>query len=379
MGDNWIALAEDTRDHLERVALDADASGDYGQARDILQQSGLLALRVPVSAGGPGGSQFDAIEVCRILGAADPGVAQLLQPHYGFTDATVMLGSAEARERVYADVLAGRRLANAASERGGRHSADFSTRFVRQQDDSYRVSGTKFYATGSVDAGWLTVMGTDQDDAVVMAYLPIDSAGLTIIDDWNGLGQKGSASGTAVLDDVALQADQLFAWSEQTRPKAWAEAGRLVHAAIDIGIAEGALRYGVDSVAATNRVPFELAQYATLADDPVLRYLVGRTAAQVQAVAALERETARTLDQAQASPGDTHMPELRAQLAATKALAVEVANQASSDMFSWTGARTAAEPLRADRFWRNARTHTLHDPVRQRYMDLGNAVLNWPQ
>ncbi|MCS4276561.1 alkylation response protein AidB-like acyl-CoA dehydrogenase [Mycetocola sp. BIGb0189] len=374
----FIALAEATRDALANIALDGDESGEYAAAREILENSGLLALRIPAALGGPGASQVEITEVFRILAQADPGIAQLLQPHYGFTDAVVMLGSDEARERLYADIRAGKRIANAAAERGGRHAADFSTVFTRQEDGSYLASGQKFYATGSLGAAWITVMAVDGEGSVIMSFIPTDAPGLEIIDDWSGMGQRGSGSGTLRLSEVAVPADFVFAWSPATRPTAWAEAGRLAHAAIDVGIAEGALRYGVASVRASNRVPFELAQYASLVEDPILRFQVGKESAAVRAVAALLRETAAVIDRAEATPDapESLLTEVREGLLATKALSADVSNRVATELFSWTGARTADRSLRADRFWRNARTHTLHDPVRLRYADLGQIELN---
>lgn len=388
------AVAERTRDALESTTVDSEAANDYAAARGILESSGLTAIRVPASAGGTGANQTETLAAVRILAQADPGIAQLLQPQFAFTDAIAALPE-HARGTLYAAVLDGARFGNAASERGGRHSADFRSTLHRE-GERYLLRGRKYYATGSVGASWLTVIAANADGAQALAYLPANADGVRIIDDWNGLGQRGSGSGSAVFDEVEVDpAYVIDPWDADHRPIAWHETGRFVHAAIDVGIAQGALRYGLASVLRDpDRIPFEL-PYSSLLEDPTLRTLIGRLSARTRAVAALLRESTALLDRVQslsdpaqnaarrsaldgAWHGELHgelQGELAEALSATKALSADLALEASSAVFEWTGARQAAASLRADRFWRNARTHTLHDPVRLRYEELGSAEL----
>ncbi len=364
-----IPRAVELSQTLEALAVTTDRTSDYQQARDALHQSGLLALRVPREVGGEGGSQAQAIAVARILARADAGIAQLLQPHYGFTDTIALLASARARQILWQDVLNGERIANAASERGGKHSADFATTLVRQ-GDNILINGRKYYATGATGARWITVIGRNEQGGQVLAWVRTDAPGVTIDDDWNGLGQRGSASGSLILDNVSVPADYVLeTWDAAHRGIAWHESGRLIHAAIDLGIAEGALAWGAQTVARDTRIPFE-SPWPTLAEDPLLHYQIGQLSARTRSVAALLTETAVLLDDVQG--GNTaRFAELQASLAASKALAAEVSLAVSSEVFSWSGARAADRALRLDRYWRNARTHTLHDPVRLRYQELG--------
>ncbi|QGY32601.1 acyl-CoA dehydrogenase family protein [Pantoea cypripedii] len=357
---------------LEARACAADQQRDYAEAQRALEHSGLLSLRVPAQAGGVFISQSEAIDITRRVAQADPGVAQLLQPHYGFTD-TIELLPVATQAILYRDVLRGVRIASAASERGGKHSADFATTLLRQ-GDGYVIQGTKYYATGSVGAGWITVIGRNELGGQALAWVRADAQGLKVIDDWNGMGQRGSSSGTVMLDNVVVPADYVVpVWDIGHRALAWHESGRLIHAAIDLGIAEGALGWGLRQVASDTRIPFE-SPYATLASDPVLQYQIGTLSAQILAAGALLDNTAQLLDRVQTMHPDDYLL-LQSQLAAIKALAAEVSLQTSSDVFSWSGARAADRKLRVDRYWRNARTHTLHDPVRLRYQELGQQLL----
>lgn len=363
---------------LDKLAISADINNDYQHAREALKHSGLLALRVPKFAGGYGGSQAQAIAVSRIIAQADAGVAQLLQPHYGFTDIIAFLPSEKAREILYQDILKGERIANAASERDGKHAADFSTT-LSYEGDHYRLHGRKYYATGSLGARWITVLAKAEHGGHALAFIRIDAPGVTLLDDWNGLGQRGSSSGSLILENVKVAADYIIpVWDTHHRNIAWPESGRLIHAAIDVGIAEGIAALGAKTVATDQRIPFE-SSHSSLAEDPVLQYQIGVLSARILAVKALLENTALLLDDIQindsAPDKSAQLTLLHAQLSSTKALAAEISLTASSDVFSWTGARAADRNLFLDRYWRNARTHTLHDPVRLRYQELGRSQI----
>lgn len=373
-----LAAAYALKAELDTLAVTADLHSDYQQARAALRRSGLLALRVPQAAGGPGGCQAQVIAVSRILAQADAGIAQLLQPHYGFTDSISFLPSAAAQQILYQDVLNGERIANAASESGGKHAADFITTLL-PEGDHYRLHGRKYYATGSIDARWITVLAKAEHGGFALAYLRTDTPGVTLLDDWNGLGQRGSSSGSLLLENVQVSADYVIPlWDADHRNVAWPQSGRLIHAAVDVGIAEGIAAWGAQTVASDKRVPFELT-YASLAEDPVLQYQIGVLSARILAVKALLENTALLLDDIQlnhpAPDENAKLALLQAQLSATKALSADISLAASSDVFSWSGARAADRRLRLDRYWRNARTHTLHDPVRLRYQELGRSQI----
>ena len=63
-------------------------------------------------------------------------------------------------------------------------------------------------------------------------------------------------------------------------------------------------------------------------------------------------------------------------VAEAKILSTEVAILATNKLFELGGTRSVLERYNLDRHWRNARVHTLHDPVRWKYNILGNFYLN---
>ncbi|TCN58452.1 acyl-CoA dehydrogenase-like protein [Rhodococcus sp. SMB37] len=184
-----------------------------------------------------------------LLAAADPSIAQIPQSHFTFLEALRTQGSAEQCRFFYGKVLGGTLLANAQSERGP-HPINVDTTVLRRRGDDYILSGRKFYSTGALFADVIVVRASLSDDSdtpdagtpKVIAFVPRGTDGLTIVDDWDGMGQRTTASGTVVLDDIAVPASSVVPYSPLfSGPTTYGAQAQLVHAAIDVGIATGAL------------------------------------------------------------------------------------------------------------------------------------------
>jgi alkylation response protein AidB-like acyl-CoA dehydrogenase len=63
-------------------------------------------------------------------------------------------------------------------------------------------------------------------------------------------------------------------------------------------------------------------------------------------------------------------------VAEARVLTTEASLAAGSKLFELAGTQSTLDPLNLDRHWRNARTHTLHDPVRWKLHAVGNYYLN---
>ena len=279
---------------------------------DDLSAAGVLAVTVPASHGGAGGGASAAFEITRILATADPNVAHIPQSHFVYLRLAELAGSAELKKVLFAEVLAGKRIANAQSERGGKTITDISTRLVRDGDE-FSVTGEKFYSTGSLLADWLAVLARDEHGVDHIAFLPAHSPGVTILDDWNGFGQRTTASGTIVFDDVRVAARHVAPRTDAvTGPYGYGAFAQGLHAAIDTGLARGALTEAAAFVRTSSRPWFE-AGVERAEEDPLLVQRFGELG----------------------------------------------------------GTRSADDRLNLHRHWRNARTHTLHDPIRWKLQHLG--------
>ncbi|MFF4021332.1 SfnB family sulfur acquisition oxidoreductase [Nocardia elegans] len=359
---------------------------------DQLSASGLLAVTVPAEFGGADLAPAQVAEVFRLLAAADPNIAQIPHSHFVYLNLLRLAGTRAQRERYFGRVLAGARIANAQSERSSATIAEIGTT-LRPAEGGLRIDGTKFYCTGSLFADLLAVLTrlddpdgrSGLDPGEYIAFLPADTTGVTIVDDWNGIGQRTTGSGTVTLEAVRVTGDQLIPRAAAVRaPTGYGAFAQLLHVAIDVGIARGALDAAAEFVRTESRPWFE-AGVDRASEDPLVIQRIGELAVTVAAAEATFEVAGRAVDHvvAQTNSGQLDTDTATA-LAAEASIAVatakitsdRAANEVSAALFEVSGTRSAAADLGLDRFWRNARTHTLHDPVRWKYQHIGRAVLN---
>jgi SfnB family sulfur acquisition oxidoreductase len=377
-------------DEAEALAVAAELAGEFraGAARrdaerllpraelDRLSASGLLGVTVPRSHGGADVSARTLAEVFRLLATADASLAQIPQNHYVYVNVLRRQGSPEQREFFFAEVLAGRRFGNAQSEAGSKHVQDIRTALTPRGDGSYLLTGEKHYSTGALFADWIPVLARAEEDALHVAYVERNAAGVTVVDDWNGMGQRTTASGTVRLADVVVAADRVVPHHLTFRgPQLHGATAQLLHAAIDAGIASGALAEAAVFVRTKSR-PWSESGYETAAEDPLLIQRFGELALQVRASDALLVAAATAVDAAGADLTDDTAAEASIAVAAAKVHAAATAVDTASALFEVAGTRSALDSLGLHRYWRDARTHTLHDPARWKIQHIGRYVLN---
>lgn len=338
---------------------------------DAFDQTGLNGILVPAVLGGAGASLATVGEVMRILAVADASVAQSVQPHFVVLKAILLCGTPE-QQAFFADaVLRGQRMGNALSERGTRTSMDFKTRIARAPDGTLRLNGRKFYCTGSLSAAWVPVYALDEAHRLVIAYLERDTPGLELVDDWTGMGQRGTASGTLTATDVVVAEDRVLPLYEVINgAQIWNAFARYLHAAIDVGLAESALTEASRFVRERSRPWFE-AGVERAAEEPLVIQAFGRLAAEVSAAAALLRRAGRFLDDAQSALEQSSATRAAAAVAEAKAFAGDIAVQAADELFALAGTSATDERHNLSRLWRDARTHSIHDPNRWSYHSAG--------
>lgn len=272
-------------------------------------------------------------------------------------------------------MLAGRRFGNAQSEAGTRHVQDIRTRLT-PEGDGYVLDGVKHYSTGALFAHWIPVLARAEDDKLHVAYVPRDAPGLTVIDDWDGMGQRVTASGSVRLEHVRVPRNRVVPHHLTfTGPQLYGALAQLLHAAIDVGIAGGALDEAARFVRTKSRPWFE-SEYETAAQEPLLIQRFGELGIEVRAAEALLREAASQIDAASAQLDDDSAAAASIAVATAKAYGGRAAVDLADAVFEVSGTRSALRTLNLDRHWRNARTHTLHDPARWKVQHIGRYILN---
>jgi SfnB family sulfur acquisition oxidoreductase len=351
----------------------------YDEIRE-LAASGVLAARVPQEYGGADVSFPELARIFMLLAKGDPNIAQAIQPHFAFIEQLRLAASEEQKRRYFGAVAKGALIANAFAERGGQFIGDISTT-IQRDGEAWIARGSKFYCTGSLFADYILIIGLDGQGGRALAIIPRDREGLTLTDDWDGAGQRTTASGGARLDNVVLTDHEVIALPDWGNVRThFGAAAQLLHASIEAGIALAALDAAVELGRSKARpLPESGVQRAT--DDPYVLHAVGEIAVAAHGATAIVERAAQAIDralgaQASGRPAERKLAEASIAVAEAKAAAEAAALFASQALFRAGGASGTERSLNLDRHWRNARTHTTHDPVAYKYKTIGDFYLN---
>lgn len=346
---------------------------------DEIRRSGILAARLPAPYGA-GASILELTQVVIEIARGDSNIAQSILPHLAFVEKLILFGNATDQARLFPLIASGALITNAIAERGGKVVGELRTRLV-DDGDGFRLQGRKDYATGSLFAQLLYITGVRDDGSTLQVVVPADREGLVIEDDWNGFGQRLTSSGTVLLENVRVEKHEVVHGSENAGKRNYfGAASQLQHASLDTGMAlaalDDAIAYGREKARPVPEAGVERASH-----DPYVIHSIGELAARTRASLAITERAARILDETAAAyvagrATDDQLAETSIIIAEAKAVAVETCLKAGEMLFRVGGASATLRHLSLDRHWRNARTHTLHDPVSYKYKAIGNYLLN---
>ncbi len=210
---------------------------------DVIQElshKGLGGIRIAKKYGGAQVSNKTLAHVFRILSKADASVGQIPQNQFGLLNAIENIASESQKQFIYAEILKGKRLANGGPERNSKDTKTIETR-LDQVNGQYILNGEKFYSTGSSFADWLAIRAIHPLGHTVLTIINAQAQGVEIANDWDGFGQRTTASGTVRLKNVVVSPELIM----DEKPLADASKYRgaysqLIQVAIDVGIAEAA-------------------------------------------------------------------------------------------------------------------------------------------
>jgi alkylation response protein AidB-like acyl-CoA dehydrogenase len=209
-----------------------------------------------------------------------------------------------------------------------------------------------------------------------MFFADARSKGLQVIDDWRGMGQRTTASGTTVFDDVFVPDAYVLPFAKEGEGgHEFLYYAQLIHTAIDVGIAEEVLADARNYIHKNNR-PWTGNPFDEHAREPFVIEEFGKLGLKARTARSMLHRSAAAIDAARANASEENTIAARLAVADARVVAAEVAVEISSSFFSITGARATFPEFGLDRHWRNARTHTLHDPLRWKYFHIGNYFLN---
>ncbi|MEL4072457.1 SfnB family sulfur acquisition oxidoreductase [Ochrobactrum sp. GPK 3] len=342
---------------------------------DAFSQSGLWSINVPKKFGGPEVSYATLAKVIEIISAADSSIGQIAQNHLGVIAALRTVSDEAQQKLLFGEALRGTRFGNAFSEFGSKRAADFETKFV-DAGDHVIVNGQKFYSSGALLAHLVPIVALDEQGRAWYAIAERDAPGLTVIDDWSSFGQRTTLSGTVILNDVKVPKTHLVpGYKGYEVPTADGAIFQIIQVAVDTGIARAAIDETVSFVRTKSRAWVDSGVDQAW-DDPYTIQAVGDLTLRLHAAQALLEKAGYAIDRAIDNPNAETVAEAQIVTAEAKILSTEIAIAATNKLFELAGTRSTLAEHQLDRHWRNARTHTLHDPVRWKYAILGKYFLN---
>jgi alkylation response protein AidB-like acyl-CoA dehydrogenase len=355
------------------------------EAIDLVRKSRFGACRLPHHFGGAQGSLRQLLAMIVSLAEADPNVAHILRAHFTFVESQLFAVNEFERSRWLGEIGRGMIFGSATTElgtgtTGGLNTSRFNTRLT-SKDGHFVLSGTKYYSTGSLYSDLVAVTALTTEDEIVNAVVPVNREGVQLLDDWDGMGQRLTASGTSHFDHVVVYGDEIIRRNTRNQLGAYQTTfAQLYLTAIIAGIAKATTRDAVSLVRRRGRT-FSHASSETPSEDPLLQHVVGQLATNAYAAEAIVAsaagaldDAARSVEEGKADPGLL----LDAALAAAKAkVAVdEIALRSGALIFDVGGGSATKREANLDRHWRNVRTIASHNPDLYKTRAVGDFLLN---
>ncbi len=370
-----IKLAQD----FAATAIERDQRGGTPkEQRDQIRKSGLLSLIIPQEYGGIGANWALTLKVVREFAKADSSIAHVFAFQHLML-ATVRLFSRRDQWEPWFEQTARKNWfwGNALNPNDERT-------ITRNFGHWIEFSGKKSFCSGAIDSEMLIASAVEHHSQgqpkLVIAAIPTGRTGIHVIQDWDNMGQRQTDSGSVNFERVRVEQHEILADpGPLSTPYSCLRPliAQLILSNIYLGIAEGA---------------FEEARHYTLhearawhssgsnksEDDPYIISHYGEFWAGIESARAITDLAASLLDDAWLQE-DALTAEERGEVAikisAAKILTTRIGLDITSKMFEVAGSRATHAGLCMDRYWRNIRTHTLHDPIDYKIKELGDWAL----
>lgn len=375
-GSEPLEVADALAARLATTAVERDQRGGHAaQERQWIKDSGLLTLTIPREFGGQGANWTTLFQVVRRLAQVDSALAHVFAFHHLQLASIALYGNAEQQARfLRATVEQGLFWGNALNPLDKRVVAT-------ENAGGYELNGLKSFSSGSVGSDWMTFTAWHApSESALIALLPSDASGIEIRADWDAFGQKQTDSGTVVFAGVQLPHEfilQAPGKKPGVRASVRAQIAQLILANLYLGIGQGAFAVAKQYTREFSRPWFD-SGVRDAVDDPYIQHRYGELWLMLRPAEMLVNHAAQCLDQTLAL-GEAIQANDRGALAIAvaeaKCLAHKAGLEVSSQMFELAGARATSGKFGLDRFWRNIRVHTLHDPIDYKLRDVGRYAL----
>lgn len=381
---NYEKVAAKYRPIFEKIAegtlaREQQRSLPYEQI-NWLKQAGFGALRVPVKFGGDGVSLPQLFQLLIELAKADSNIVQALRGHFAFVEDRLNAHKVADQTLWFKRFVQGDLVGNAWTEIGQVKIGDVITR-VKQKNNQLLVNGKKYYSTGTIFADWVDLFAYDETtDQHVIAAISRHASGVQVLDDWDGFGQKTTGSGTLSLTDVAIERDHILPFEQ--RFKYQTAFYQVIHLATLSGIAQSAVATFIHEVQKRDRI-FSHGNADLVRNDPQILQVIGKASAQAYASETITLRTAEALQKAYLSHfGESEIKNIQAnndaelESAQGQVVISALVLELTSQLFNALGASASTTSKQLDRFWRNARVVSSHNPLVYKEKVIGDWEVN---
>lgn len=392
--DSRTRHAEIIRAIGDRAQACKRAGESIDPAIDLVRESRLGAVRIPAALGGAGYSVREFFAMLMDLAAADPDVAHILRAHYWFVEERLRATNDEEQKRWLGHVAAGELFGNAITEIGGSAAVGtwaFQTTLASSAEGTCVLNGRKYYCTGSRYCDRVFVYASTNNGDSACAVVPVRREGVSFEpDDWDGMGQRLTGSGTGTFTNVRVGADEILRTAVESEggntlanpsdPYLTGQFVQLILTAVMAGIMRAVVTDAVAHIRKRGRT-YSHASAQRAGDDPLLQAVVGEIASQAFAAESLVLGAAEaqdmalaTLSQGAADFDAAHRASLLA--AQAKVIIDELAPRAATQLFDVGGSSAVKRSEDLDRHWRNVRTIASHNPTPYKARAIGDFLIN---
>jgi alkylation response protein AidB-like acyl-CoA dehydrogenase len=377
---DWIQVARELAHEFEKTVVERDRANQRPFLElKKLRESGLVNLLIPKALGGEGGSIRDAAHVVLELSKGDGSLAAILAFHYYNSQMARYLDPKGDGEKVQRRSAKNRWL-------WGNATQYVNKNFIAEEhpEGGYVVSGTKLWNTGAPVADVTTVLAIHPNKKqYIYFYIPTDREGLKFHNDWDQLGLRLADSGTITFDRVRIYPDEILDWTHegvQTGPAPfWTTFGAIFYSAINIGSSLAVLEHAKSYSRTQRRQSLYPPGVDSATNDPLIQTQYGELLIKVQAAQAFFEQViaeAQVVWDARQSITEVERGALSLRTLALRAFTANVALEVTPKIYDFGGGRATGSAYGFDRFWRNVRQLSVHDPLIYSARNLGDHILN---
>lgn len=368
----WAHIAGELVEQFKATAVERDRlGGTASEEKQLIKESGLLKLLIPLEYNGLGGKWSDVVKVVQIFSRYDSSLGHLYGYHFVNLITAHLWGNEQQQRYYYTET------ANNDWFWGNAFNPVQIKLEATKVDGGYLLNGAKTFCTGSAESDQLIVSALDEAGELFTAIVPTKREGIDVLADWDNFGQRQTDSGTVQFSNVRVYEQETL--NNRFHASAFAQVRlNMSHFILNhlfLGLAEGAFEEMLHYTQTKTR-PQENGEPAT--NNPIIQKHYGEIYTNLEAARLLVARTQQLFDdiwQQGEATTEAQKQQFDQAVHTAKVFTTKFGLEITSRMFEVMGSRATSNVYGYDRYWRNMRTMTLHLPVDQVLQHIGKSIL----